>query len=67
MFMEKLSHKVAVITGASSGIAMGIAQKFHQYGAIVILIDEMEEKDALAGYKEKCFTRYVKADVTDYS
>lgn len=64
-FMEKLSHKIAIVTGASSGIAMGIAQKFCQYGASVILIDEMDEKFALAEYTEKCYSSYYKADVTD--
>ena len=44
--MEKqmLENKVAIITGASSGIGQAIAQLFAEEGASVVLIGRNEKK-----------------------
>jgi NAD(P)-dependent dehydrogenase (short-subunit alcohol dehydrogenase family) len=41
--MDRLAGKHAVVTGAGSGIGRAIAQKFHQEGAAVALLDRREE------------------------
>lgn len=42
--METLKDKVAVITGASSGIGAAIAQKLNEQGAKVVLLSRNEDK-----------------------
>ena len=41
--MAKLTDKVALITGASSGIGKGIAEVYAEHGAKLILVDISEE------------------------
>ncbi|ACL70668.1 SDR family NAD(P)-dependent oxidoreductase [Halothermothrix orenii] len=58
----KLEGKVALITGASSGIGEGIARKFLDEGARIIGCG-IEDDMNLKGEN----TLYVKADLTDYN
>ncbi len=44
--MERLEHKVVVVTGAASGIGLALATRFHAAGCQVVLADI--EADALA-------------------
>jgi NAD(P)-dependent dehydrogenase (short-subunit alcohol dehydrogenase family) len=41
--MKRLADKTALITGASSGIGRAIARKFHEEGAILLLMDITEQ------------------------
>jgi NAD(P)-dependent dehydrogenase (short-subunit alcohol dehydrogenase family) len=63
--MSSLQHKVAIITGAASGIGLACAARFAREGATVVGIDlresdgwEQETADAPA-------SRFARADVTD--
>ncbi len=63
-----LEGKVAVITGAAMGIGYGIAQRFHEAGAHVIIADIDEEvgsqkAEALTTSETRCV--FVKTDVSD--
>ena len=37
--MARLSEKVAIITGAASGIGYGTAELFAEHGALLVLVD----------------------------
>ncbi len=59
--MGKLSHKIAVVTGGTSGIGRGIAEQYLRYGATVLVIDNINT-DCVE--KESPF-KYYQTDVTD--
>ena len=64
--MEKLSGKVALITGAASGIGAAAAELFKEQGAKVFLVDI--DKDALEATAEKIGSEnvgHIVADVAD--
>src|ERR1035437_1929236 len=67
--MGKLEGKVALITGAASGIGQGITIAFSREGATVVVVDLVDESraretmDAVAAFGgESCF---IQADVSD--
>lgn len=66
--MARLTGKVAVVTGAASGIGEGIARMFAQEGARVVLADRNQERgqqiaDEIAA--DGADARFVTVDVTD--
>lgn len=66
---ENLEGQVTVITGASSGIGVGIAHKFGEAGSAVVLAARRKERlDAVAEALDKkgIRTLVVQTDVTDY-
>ena len=63
--MQGLENKVAVVTGAASGIGLASALRFAQEGATVIGID-LNESEAWSGVVEHApQSRFHAADVTD--
>ena len=58
----KLSGRVAVVTGGAGGFGKGIAEKFLQEGAHVIIADFVEEAGQKTAGELKC--EFIKADVT---
>lgn len=46
--MTRLLNKVAVVTGAASGIGAAIAKRFHEHGAYVVAADISGQQDAIA-------------------
>lgn len=62
--MERLKGKVALITGAASGLGRACAERFAQEGARVVVADIQEEagKEVAQALPEG---RFVKVDVTD--
>ncbi|EMD01013.1 hypothetical protein BAUCODRAFT_566844 [Baudoinia panamericana UAMH 10762] len=58
----KLSGKVAIVTGGAGGFGKGIADKFKQEGAEVIIADMVEEAGKKTADELKC--EFVKANVT---
>ena len=59
-----LKNRVAIVTGAGSGIGKGIAKKFSDNGAKVV-IAEFNEESGLATEKEIKNSFFVKTDVSD--
>ena len=47
--MSRLQNKVAILTGAASGIGQGTAELFAEHGAKLVLVDRDE-----AGLAETC-------------
>jgi len=60
----RLQGKVAVITGAASGIGLGSVELFVAQGAQVIAADIQDEKGAILEQRFKGSLRYVHCDVT---
>lgn len=58
----RLQFKVAIVTGGASGFGRGIAAKFVDEGAQVIIADLSEETGQAAAAELKC--DFVRADVT---
>ncbi|KAK8034712.1 oxidoreductase- short-chain dehydrogenase/reductase family [Apiospora rasikravindrae] len=58
----RLQFKVAIVTGGASGFGRGIAAKFVEEGAQVIIADLSEEAGSAAADELKC--EFVRADVT---
>jgi NAD(P)-dependent dehydrogenase (short-subunit alcohol dehydrogenase family) len=63
----RLAGKVAVITGAASGIGEGTARRFVEEGAKVVLADVQDDKGRALCAELGESTRYVHCDVTDES
>jgi len=61
----RLEGKVAVITGAASGIGEGTARRFHEEGARLILADLQEDKGASVAATFGDKARFIRCDVTD--
>lgn len=47
--MPRLENKIAIVTGAASGIGRAVAQVFHSEGAKVICADIREQPPVIAG------------------
>jgi NAD(P)-dependent dehydrogenase (short-subunit alcohol dehydrogenase family) len=63
--MSRLTGKVAVVTGAASGIGEGVVRRFVDEGARCVIADIQDERgSALAQELGEC-ARYVHTDVTD--
>jgi NAD(P)-dependent dehydrogenase (short-subunit alcohol dehydrogenase family) len=61
--MGKLQDKIAIITGAASGLGKGIAELFAQEGATVVVADIQE--DAGKQLADELGGMFVQVDVTD--
>ena len=65
--LKDLAGKVAYVTGASSGIGLGIARAAYNAGMKVIIgyIDDAQIEGALAQFADKSRIHAIKHDVTD--
>jgi NAD(P)-dependent dehydrogenase (short-subunit alcohol dehydrogenase family) len=61
---DRLKDKVAVITGAASGIGAGTARLFHAEGASVIIADMQEGPGSKLAQQLGSRARFIRADVT---
>jgi NAD(P)-dependent dehydrogenase (short-subunit alcohol dehydrogenase family) len=61
---DRLQGKVAVITGAASGIGAGTAKLFHEHGAKVVLCDMQEGPGARLAAELGDRAVFIRADVT---
>lgn len=62
---KRLKGKVAVITGAASGIGAGAAQRFKEEGASIIIADLQDEAGNAAADELGDSARFAHCDVTD--
>jgi len=69
--MGKLDGRIAVVTGAASGIGRGIAVAFAREGASIVVVDRVEESEAsdvLSSVRECGVSAlFVRTDVSDES
>ena len=63
--MNKLSNKVAVITGGNSGIGLGIAQAFKQEGVVGAIVGRSQKTLASAATQLGADFMAINADVTN--
>lgn len=63
--MPRLKNKVALITGAASGIGFAVAERFHGEGAVVILTDVADEAGAASARRLDDRARYIHLDVRE--
>ena len=61
----RLEGKIAVITGACSGIGLGAVELFIAEGAQVVAADIQDEKGAMLEQRFGETLRYARCDVTD--
>ena len=61
----RLQDKVAVITGAASGIGAGTVRRFIDEGAKVIIADIQDEPGLALAQELGANTRYIHTDVTN--
>ena len=61
---KRLENKVAVVTGGGSGIGKGIAEKFAQEGAHVIIVGRKEEALKNTAQSSELIS-YVVGDITN--
>jgi NAD(P)-dependent dehydrogenase (short-subunit alcohol dehydrogenase family) len=64
---DRLHDKVAVITGAASGIGAGTARLFHEHGARVVLCDMQERPGERLAAELGDRAAFIRADVTSES
>lgn len=60
----RLDGKIALITGAASGIGLGAVERFVAEGAKVVAADLQDEKGAMLEQRFSGAVRYVRCDVT---
>jgi len=60
----RLNNKVAMITGACSGIGLGAVELFIEEGACVVAADVQDEKGAMLQKRFPDTLRYIHCDVT---
>ena len=65
--MTRFDGQVVIVTGAASGIGLGIARAFHDAGASVVLGDVREDAldQAQATFSDQEWLAFVPVDVRD--